>query len=344
MKADNFDFIRVAAAFGVLISHTPPLHNNTFPLGWLGGVCVFTFFALSGYLVSGSWERDPHLGRFVARRILRVFPGLAAVILVAALIIGPFLTTLSIDDYLESAKLKNYLRSMFLFPAYTAFLPGVFETNPYKNTVNGSLWTLPMEVFMYAILGLMGALGFLHKRIAPLILLLAIAGCIKIAMQHPVKLFLTMDLHELSSCAAAFFGGMLMWNSRNKIPKFSLAWIPLTIAGYMAFGTRFFTPIILIGIPYAAISLGHASTPYLRRFGRYGDFSYGIYIYAFLIQQTIIAIWPSINIIPYFFTVSALTLVAAFFSWHVVEKPANSLKRFLVMEPHTVIAQTKPGS
>lgn len=326
---DNFDFLRLVAAFSVLVSHTRPLHDNTFPLGILGAAAVYTFFAMSGYLVSGSWERDPHLGRFFARRILRVFPGLAIVILIAALLIGPLLTTNSLQEYFNDPRFASYCRSMLLFPAYTVTLPGVFENNPYKNTVNGSLWTLPMEIFMYATLGLLGSLGLLHKKVVLPLLALAIALCLSLALQHPRDLFLTMDENELVTCACCFFGGMFMWYGKDYLPTWRWAWIPVLLSAVFLSTSPYLPVVLLLGVPYAAISFAKASTPILRRSGRFGDFSYGIYIYAFLIQQTIIAVIPSIDVTIYFISTSFITVFAAFLSWHIIEKPANSLKKFL---------------
>jgi peptidoglycan/LPS O-acetylase OafA/YrhL len=86
----------------------------------------------------------------------------------------------------------------------------------------------------------------------------------------------------------------------------------------------------VIALPFVVVTLGSMSSPVLSRFGRFGDLSYGLYIYAFPIQQTIIHsshnTQPlSVNLIA---SAAAIT-VAAWFSWHLIEQPAMGLKRFM---------------
>ena len=329
MKEDNFDFLRIVAAFSVLISHSVALHSDVFPLVDLGNAAVYSFFAISGFMVSGSWERDPNLFRFLSRRALRIFPGLAVVIAVAALLIGPLVTTVPLDQYFHSKQFASYCQSVFLFPANTAILPGVFENNPYKSTVNGSLWTLPMEVFMYGTLALLGLFRILGSRLLPPILLLTIAGCVWIAMMHLHVTFLTMDANELINCASCFLSGILLWSLQKKIVFFKWAWVVVLVLIAIFRWTPVEQLILLIGLPYAIISFGRGSVPFLTSFGRFGDLSYGIYIYAFLIQQTLMAENPEQSLVQFFISASILTLLAAFLSWHLIEKPSLKLKTIL---------------
>ena len=105
------------------------------------------FFLIGGFLIAKSWEFTILIGTVYDERVFRIFPALIAFTLVAAYVIGPILSTLTINEYFQSPLVRNYLRNILLFPAYS--LPGVFETNPYPNAVNGSLWTLPIEFAMY---------------------------------------------------------------------------------------------------------------------------------------------------------------------------------------------------
>ena len=99
------------------------------------------------FFIAKSWESDSNPVRYMTKRVFRIFPALIAFTLVAAYVIGPILSTFTINEYFQSPLVRNYLRNILLFPAYS--LPGVFETNPYPNAVNGSLWTLPIEFAMY---------------------------------------------------------------------------------------------------------------------------------------------------------------------------------------------------
>lgn len=137
----------------VLLGLREPLFMSWLPLGPLG---VFIFFTISGYLVSESWDRDPHLLRFFQRRLLRILPGLAVCVLLTVGVLGPLLTTLPLADYFSNPHTLGYLRTIGLYITY--YLPGVFDGNRYPNAVNGSLWSLPVEFLMYIVVALVGVL------------------------------------------------------------------------------------------------------------------------------------------------------------------------------------------
>ena len=118
MPANNLNAIRLIAAFLVLFGHSFVFLGLPEPLflSWdhLGPLAVYIFFTISGYLITESWDRDPHLGRFFARRALRIFPGLAICIVLSAFILGPMLTTLSLNEYFKSTITWNYLYNIAL--------------------------------------------------------------------------------------------------------------------------------------------------------------------------------------------------------------------------------------
>ncbi len=159
--ANNFDFLRLAAAAAVLVSHQYALGGQPEPrllaFSW-GGLGVLVFFAISGYLVAASWQHDPHAGRFVARRLLRVWPGLAVACLLTALVLGPLVSSLSTGAYLRHPETRHFLKILGL-ASFDAGLPGVFAGNPLAGSANGSLWTIPVEVRCYLALVVVGVVG-----------------------------------------------------------------------------------------------------------------------------------------------------------------------------------------
>ncbi len=95
VETNNFDAVRLFAAFLVLGSHHLFLSGMTQPKptgNTLGEVAVMIFFVISGYLISQSWYRDPHIVRFIMRRILRLWPALAAATVLIALVCLPITT------------------------------------------------------------------------------------------------------------------------------------------------------------------------------------------------------------------------------------------------------------
>jgi peptidoglycan/LPS O-acetylase OafA/YrhL len=322
---NNFDFLRLVAAFAVLVSHLRPLHDNTFPLGALGAFGVFMFFSMSGYLVSASWERDQNSIRFLSRRVLRIFPGLIVAILVTAFIIGPIATKLPFVDYIRSPGVIQYCKSVILFPMSFS-LPGVFTDNPFKENVNGSLWTLPMEVFLYGALTLVNiVLSRRPKTIVPVLTtLLALAyGC---ELRNVAGSFLTMQTQELYRCAIGFLVGSLLWQVRDRWKVPTWLWMPICAFLITTHDTQAEVWSLILLVPFATISFATTSYGFVRHAGRFGDISYGLYIYAFLIQQTLMHFFPSISLLRFFFASAGLSMLAGFISWHVIEKHALKLK------------------
>src|SRR5581483_536908 len=151
-----FDFVRLIGAALVIYGHAFVLTGSA-PPAFLGNgvhtIGVKIFFVVSGYLVAQSWLRDRNLVRFVCRRVLRIFPALAAVVLLTVAVLGPVMTSLPLAAYFSAPAVPLYLRNILLYINYG--LPGVFLHNTYPSAVNGSLWSLPAEVSLYLLTPLM---------------------------------------------------------------------------------------------------------------------------------------------------------------------------------------------
>lgn len=157
---NNLTFVRWVAALMVLYGHSFVFTGNTESL-FLGIVTygplgVAIFFSISGFLIARSWNADPSPIRFLIKRVLRIFPALAVCITLSVFVLGPIVTTLELREYLQHPATLDYLSNVFLYITY--YLPGVFENNVYPNAVNGSLWSLPVEFFMYLLLAATGML------------------------------------------------------------------------------------------------------------------------------------------------------------------------------------------
>jgi len=319
---NNFDFIRLMAATMVLVSHQYAIGGLPEPalLGdGLGGVNVKVFFAISGYLVIESWFRDPSLARFLARRALRIWPGLTVMVLLTVLALGPAVTTWSLRDYFSSSQTWAYLRAIKVF-ALGGHLPGVFEGMPLNGWMNASLWSLPVEVRCYLLLAGLGLAGLLRRRwTLPLLWLGAVVYCH--AQADPGVQFVYSQY---------FLAGALMSQARRywveRAPQVFVGAVAL--AGLLTWlGQAGWAE--LLAVPVASISLGSMSTPVLRRFGRFGDISYGVYIYAFPIQQTVTqfgvrhAGW---SFETGLLVAGAATYLLGLLSWHGVEKQALKFK------------------
>lgn len=331
---DNFAFLRLLAAMLVLYSHQHALTGRPEPIfigiHSFGGLGVMIFFSISGFLVAQSWERDPHAGRFLARRLLRVWPGFAVVILLALLVLGPWVSTLSLADYARHPHAAEYLRNLYF--NLRGPIPAEFTGSSFPLAVNGSLWTIPLELKCYLLLTLMGIAGLLQLRR----ILLAIICCATLVYagwqlrgELIVQYFHLPHHHQmLIEFGICFFIGVLAhlyWAQlRDRV-----LWVLL---GALCFGVITFMlgrPMLagLVGVPLVVIMLGKQAWPVIRRFDRFGDLSYGVYLYAFPIQQTIIwSLASRLHWWPRLFLTILCTAVFAYASWHLVERHALKLK------------------
>lgn len=325
-KKNNLDFIRFVAAVLVIFSHAYPLTtgNNGSELfavltnGQMtfGHLAVITFFIISGFLITQSFDRSKDIVKFMKARILRIFPGLIVVVFLAAFVLGPFFTTLSLKDYLFNYQTLQYLTTISLYWIHYD-LPGVFQNNVYPVAVNGSLWTLYYEFVFYIVVGVLGVSRLLNKWV----LIVGFVVC-------TILFYLSIG-SEYVNLFRYFCAGMLFYVYRKKIIlNFWLAILSLVLLlisvefGYL----KFFFPIFG---SYLIFYFAYQSKVNLHNFGKYGDFSYGIYIYAFPVQQIVTYYYgEGITPLTNFLISLPFTLIFAVLSWHLVEKYALRLKNF----------------
>ncbi len=143
----------------VFLGLEEPIFLSIFKIGPLG---VVIFFIISGYLIAASWNSDSNLLRYFIRRSLRIFPALIVFTIVAVFILGPLATNLSVREYFSHHLTFYYFSNIFLYINY--YLPGVFEKARFVNAVNGSLWSLTIEFFMYTSLAVLSFLVLARLR------------------------------------------------------------------------------------------------------------------------------------------------------------------------------------
>jgi peptidoglycan/LPS O-acetylase OafA/YrhL len=354
-----FDCVRLLAAAAVLFGHSYALtgHDSEEPLIRLSGgnagfgeVAVYAFFAISGYLITQSWLRDPSLPRFIERRLRRIGPALVLVICGSVLIVGPLVTALPLREYFSRPEAWTYLAKILIYPPQLG-LPGAFEDNPFPVAVNGSLWTLRLEFALYLAVAALGACGLLRRRLTvPLAVSCVAASALllwapsqwasPLLWISPFRSapFLHQFLHQfLILClnATPFFVGAALAQSDVRPERTgSAGWLALALAGIaLAF---VFPPILrivlIVMLPVAVVLLCVRGRCGLSRFG---DCSYGLYLWGFPVQQTVIHFAPGIAPLSLFAVAGGAAFICALLSWHLVEKTA--LRRKLArLEPVAV--------
>jgi peptidoglycan/LPS O-acetylase OafA/YrhL len=336
-RDNTFNLLRFAAAFAVLYSHSYALvlgpENHEPFVNWLGytlaGIAVDVFFITSGFLVCESLLRLDNFKAFCKARALRIFPALVVMSVLLAGVLGPLLTTLPLGDYFSRTEVYKFLfKDATILTGVKFKLPGVFDGLPMDEVVNGSLWTLPFELRCYLVLALVWIAariarhGPLHTFVR---LVLVTAGLMLIAfwIAHTVgyKHWHTFRLFYF------FFGGAAFWLMRSRIALNH--GVALAVAALLAFGIfvpRLFFWIYPLTITYLVLYVAYVPGGWIRGFNRFGDYSYGIYIYAFPVQQTLVLLVAGITPAQLIIAATAATLPLAMLSWHLVEKPMLARK------------------
>lgn len=322
--SNNFDFLRFAAAAVIVVTHAYALRLGYVGVGTydpvilIGQAALAALLVTSGYLIAASWDSTASPLRFAWKRSLRVVPALILAILITLFVIGPLMTSLPPGEYFGALFSPAGLTTAPFFEDGSAI--GLFQANPWTY-VNGSLWTIPVEVAMYGVIGLLGIAGLLWRRSA----LLAAMG-INILLW--VAWFDDPRMAKIRFTLYFLIGAYLYLHRERITYRPVIAGALLLLLGLSTL-TPYPTVAGAIAIPYLVIYAAHLPVPFLNTFGRPGDFSYGIYIYHYPIQQVLIQVTANTLLLPALCGLSFLVAFAlAFFSWHVVEKQALAAKNF----------------
>jgi peptidoglycan/LPS O-acetylase OafA/YrhL len=279
-RDNSFDFARFIAATGVIFSHHFPIFGKVEPrfLGvTLGTVAVSVFFTMSGYLIYSSISRNSEFFRFVSARILRIFPSLFFIIIISS--VFTMLWYNNSENFVDHMRYVAQNILMLVRGHVRYEISGVFGDRP-MHAINGSLWTLPYEVWCYFIL--FGLLAMLPKfRLAAIAAALAIScvlwGFVDLRLKGT-----GINFSRLGSLGFWFFGGALFAAASRKLPLLS--------------------------------------SPSMAWFSKGGDPSYGMYVFAWPVQQYCAMLignfWLSM------LTAFCVTTLAGYASWHGFERRA----------------------
>ncbi len=335
-RNNNFHLLRLVAASAVLYSHSFPLatgDTRTEPLRaaygcTFGSIAVDLFFLISGMLVTMSLVRRSSALDFAKARFFRIWPGLTVAVLLTVFVLGPIFTTAPFSSYFTAKDTARYVYlNLSLFKGVAYVLPGVFATNPWPSAINGSLWTLPSEVRCYVALLAIWLLLKPLKR--PGSLRWALAGAWVALFAGVAWSLRTQSIEDAPARLWLMFcSGAMLYLLRDRIVLSWTALLAIAVvlalaAGHgMAFGI-----VYCLALPYAMLCAAYLPSGAILRYNRLGDYSYGVYIYAYPVQQTLMHLWPTLGPFALFGAAMLFTLVLAVLSWHFIEKPATGLAR-----------------
>jgi peptidoglycan/LPS O-acetylase OafA/YrhL len=349
-----FSAMRFLAASAVLVAHSilaaegGQVAEPLTYLDHLGVLGLYIFFFISGFVITQSCMRSSPRS-YLIRRAARIMPGLILVTLFCALLLGPLLTSSSASDYFTSSKFFQFFLNIAFVPE--GELPGVFEHNTAGNHVNISLWTLRYEILCYVVILAVIAVGkFSTQLVAVMAVGLAIlahpAGTDFAAEQlQRARSIVGVDIaylfREGVGIVSLFFAGSLYYFLRARIVingvgfVVSAAVMAVALAGGLAF------PLLPFTLGYAVIYLGFLDGRFGRLFQK-NDYSYGMYIFAFPVQQSLAALsrngmawWMNLGL------AFPIVLGLAALSWHLIERPSMRHARRLGGEVDTRSSSTE---
>lgn len=331
-QRNNFNLMRLVAAWLVIYGHAHAITGipgndaiaGLTQMRAAGAVAVDMFFAISGFLIAASLERNTVRG-YLASRGLRILPALVVCAALTTFVLGPLLTTAA--DYWRQPMTWEYflVNASLLLSRFQ--LPGVFAAHPL-DVVNGSLWTLPNEARLYLLLMFAWLLGLLSpRRYTPLWAIAVLAGYALAWQYWP----LPDHLQKYAECTAFFTTGSVLWVNRDRVLLSGWVVLGLLLAFAALRGTTWSHLPYFALLTYGTLWLGlRVRLPMIR----HTDLSYGLYLYGWPAQQLAWMLPVGKTITGNIVVATAIALACAALSWFLVERPALRLKkRFVARGP-----------
>lgn len=327
-KGPGFDTLRLAAASAVVLHHAGSVEHDivkddilyVFSSGYthLGILAVSVFFALSGFLVTPGLQKSGDVLEYLSRRFMRIMPLLGVIVVLTITLVGPILTTMPVADYFQSAATWRYLRNVTTLLSLD--LPGVTNYEGGR-AINSPLWSLHFEWLCYGILAVASAAGLLRHRLAFLAVYMAVMGSVVFGY-GPQTADSGLGWSFLLLSLFSYFGaGVLISLFRDRI-RWS---VPLMLAALGALVVCLGAGLGYVAAPllvtYLVAGIGLLQFPW-RRFLERSDLSYGVYLSHTLALSLLMHLHRFESWIALFVTGWILSLMLAWISWRVIERPA----------------------
>lgn len=331
IRENNFDFIRLILASMVVVNHCylltgrdDLLNKLTNGQANLGSLAVESFFVVSGYLIFISLKNSKSIVSYLWKKIVRIFPGLIA-LLIVSLILMPFFYN-GKNIFKETTYWSYFLNNLSLYNIQYN-VDYVFN----NQTVNISLWTLSYEFTLYLSIALLFYIR--KKKYVYIILLIGFIFSYYFSLFHPnlfSKYFRTLNLNsqDIYRLSAYFIAGSLITYLKLQSRFFSLLIIPLSVIIMLSAYVNMYNIITPVTLPLLILIIGTSNCSSLKWLTRNGDISYGVYIYGFFLQQII---HNTLNLNIWMFCALSLlaTFVFAYASWKYIESPSLKFKHIL---------------
>lgn len=346
----NFDYLRLIAASSVIFSHSFTISqggeaNEPLVRLWgpenivaIYGVCVF--FMISGFLITMSAVNSRTMLQYAANRLLRIYPALIACQALCALVLGAMFSTIGAWAFVKHLDWARYAYYYSIDPAMSWDIPSVIFFPDAKGTgtgLNGSLWTIQQELFCYFVVGGLRALRLLNIWGVLAVLLVSLPylmpwsrNNVDVIMQFINWSIEDTRIYDYFWVGPSFFMGatiFFVWNRGKRLPAWPMAFC-LALFLY-ALHRKHYYDLFPLYFTYPLLWIATTDRIRMPSLKKFGDISYGVYLYGWPMQMMIRGWWgPSIQWWQLFLLALLAAGLCGYLSWHLLERPMLSLKRF----------------
>ncbi len=265
---------------------------------------------------------------FFKKRIVRIFPSLFIFTIITTCIVGPLLTTLSLNHYFTNPLTLKYGTNIFLNTNYE--LPGVFTNNLYPKVINGSLWSLRLEVIFFVITVIIWSF---NKKMVTITCILTLI--LQLFINYIPNTFMQSVVGLLPYY---FIGCMYVFKPLQKVLNINLSILCLMILSFITIHHPIKEIIIVIVYANVIFSFVFHQKNNFHHFAKKTELSLGIYIYGFLMQQLTIHYFIKWKLPIHFLTTFvislSLTVISSYVSYHLVEKNNSIFIKFCTKHIH----------
>ena len=351
-RRNSLNLLRLILASSVILHHSYPLTNASdygpeYLGDRLGGWAVVGFFALSGYLITGSrWSKS--FGDYLTLRIARIYPAFVMCLVVTAAVFAPinYLHERgNLDAFLWTGTTPfNYVFSNLGLKMLHYDVAGTPLGVPYHGAWDGALWSLYYEFACYLIVGVLGLFAIARRSPWPIVSVWAVAVALRISYGAlaPV-LGVGFDMDYLTKLVPYFFAGGVLHTLKRRIGMHAglAAGCAAAFVGLLLINTTWGGQLGSLFLAYVLLYFGHALPS--PEWVRVHDVSYGMYIYGFPTQQLIMTFFPGVGFWGLTLWALAGTAVLAAASWFWLESPIINRVRASLAVEHASPAPPVPG-
>ncbi|MCL1943759.1 MAG: acyltransferase [Candidatus Azobacteroides sp.] len=330
-EKNSFDFLRLLFAFSVFIAHFGVLTSIPVKFPISSSMGVAGFFIISGFLITQSYYRSSGLLDYGKKRIRRIVPAYVLIVVVCAIFLS-LVSTFSFNEYFGSKTFFKYVAANLSFLNFIQpALPGVFTANLYPNIINGSLWTIKVELSLYIFIPFLTL--FLKRK--PIFILTGLYLVSFVFVYYMESLY-DRSGNRIYPILSRQFLGQIRYFTSGIILLFYFDFYRKSIIYFLlpsaiVFILKYYidSPVVDVFYPFSFAVLIVSFAYYFKNlacFSKYGDFSYGMYLFHFPVIQLIVYFgWFKENPILLFLTCFIIVLSLSILSWHLLEK--HFLKR-----------------